>query len=76
MDGDTLLSDGQTFPYSDKDVELVCGSLITIRKGVLQVIHLTVKEFIRSPQKTSGSTCSSLLVNPEFGSLQLTLVCL
>ena len=76
MDGDTLLTDDQTFPYSDKDVELVCGSLVTIRKGFLHVIHLTVKEFIRSPQGRSGSTSSSLLVNPESGSLQLTLVCL
>ena len=76
MDGDTLLSDDQTFPYSDKDVELVCGSLVTIRDGILQVIHLTVKEFIRSPHEKRGSTCSSLLVNPESGNLQLTLVCL
>ena len=76
MDGDTLLTDDQTFPYSDKEVELVCGSLVTIRKGVLQVIHLTVKEFLRSPQEKSGSTSSRLLVNPDTGSLQLTLVCL
>ena len=76
MDGDTLLTDDQTFPYSDKDVELICGSLVTIREGILQVIHLTVKEFIRSPQEKSGSTSSSLLVNSESGSLQLTLVCL
>ena len=40
------------------------------------MIHLTVKEFIRSTQEKSVSTSSSLLVNPESGSLQLTLVCL
>ena len=76
MDGDTLLTDDRSFPYSDKDVELICGSLVTIRKGTLQVIHLTVKEFLKSPQETSGSTFPSLLVKPERGSLQLTLVCL
>lgn len=42
----------------------------------MQVIHLTVKEFIRSPQEKNGFSSSSLLVNPESGSLQLTLVCL
>lgn len=76
MDGDTLLTDDRSFPYSDKDLELICGSLITIREGTLQVIHLTVKEFLRSRHETDGFTSSSLLVNPENGSLQLTLVCL
>ena len=76
MDGDTLLTDDRSFPYSDKDVELICGSLVTIRKGTLQVIHLTVKEFLRSPEDTCISATPSLLVDPEHGSLQLTLVCL
>ena len=76
MDDDTLLTDGQSFPYSDRDLELICGSLVTIRNGIMQVIHLTVKEFIRSPQEKSNTTSSSLLVNPDSGSLQLTLVCL
>ena len=76
MDNDTLLTRDRSFPYADKDLELICGSLVTIRKGVLQVIHLTVKEFLRSPQDKGGSTSPSLLVDSECGSLQLTLVCL
>ena len=40
------------------------------------MIHLTVKEFIRSPQKKNDFPSSSLLVNPASGSLQLTLVSL
>lgn len=76
MDGDTLLSEDRSFPYSDKDIELICGSLVTIRKGTLQVIHLTVKEFLRSRHPTDGSAFSGLLVDPEHGSLRLTLVCL
>ena len=76
MDGDTLLTDDRSFPYSEKDVELICGSLVMIRKGILQVIHLTVKEFLRTPQESSGSNFSGLLINPDHGSLQLTLVCL
>lgn len=76
MDGDTLLADDRSFPYSDKDVELICGSLVTIRTGTLQVIHLTVKEFLRSRHKTDDPIFFSLLVDPDYASLQLTLVCL
>ena len=76
MDGDTLLTEGHTFPYSDKEIELVCGSLVTIRKGTLQVIHLTVKEFLRSRHGSEDSSFSSLLIDPDYGNLQLTLVCL
>lgn len=76
MDGDTLLSEDRSFPYSDKDIELICGSLVTIRKGTLQVIHLTVKEFLRSRHPTDGSAFSGFLVDPGHGSLRLTLVCL
>lgn len=76
MDGDTLLAEDRSFPYSDKDVELICGSLITIREGTLQVIHLTVKEFLRSRHETDDPTFFGLLVDPEHASRQLTLVCL
>lgn len=76
MDGHTLLTDDRSFPYSEKDVELICGSLVIIREGILQVIHLTVKEYLRTPQESSGSKLSGLLINPDHGSLQLTLVCL
>ena len=54
----------------------MCGSLLTIRKGTLQVIHLTVKEFLTSRHKLDGSGFSSLLIDPDVGNLQLTLVCL
>lgn len=40
------------------------------------MVHLTVKEFLRSRHRTDGPAFSSLLVDPEKGSLQLTLVCL
>ena len=71
IEGDTLL-----FEYADKDIELVCGSLVTVRQGTLQVIHLTVKEFLTSTHGPTYSTYSDLLVNPAKASSQLTLVCL
>ena len=33
--------------YSEKDIELVCGSLVTTRNGVLQLIHLSTKEILQ-----------------------------
>ena len=57
-------------------MELTCGSLVTVRKGSLQVIHLTVKEFLRSKDGSKASGFSDLLVDPGCASLQLTLVCL
>ena len=76
LEGDKLLSDGQSFPYSDKDIELVCGSLVVVRNGTLQVIHLTVKEYLGSLHESESSPYSELLVDPGNASLQLTLVCL
>ena len=71
-----MLSDDQSFPFSDKEIELVCGSLVTIRKGRLQVIHLTVKEFLMAPHEPGASLYADLLVDPEKANLALTLVCL
>ena len=71
IEGDTLLSE-----YADKDIELVCGSLVTVRQGTLQTIHLTVKEFLTSTHGPTCSTYSDLLVDPAIASSHLTLVCL
>ena len=71
IEGDTLL-----FEYADKDIELVCGSLVTVRQGILQTIHLTVKEFLTSTHGPTYSTYSDLLVDPAKASSHLTLVCL
>ena len=71
IEGDTLL-----FEYADKDIELVCGSLITVRHGTLQVIHLTVKEFLTSAHGPESSNYCDLLIDPGKASLHLTLACL
>ena len=71
IEGDILL-----FEYADKDIELVCGSLVTIRQGTLQVVHLTVKEFLISAHGPSDSTYSDLLIDPAQASFHLTLACL
>ena len=71
IEGDTLL-----FEYAEKDIELVCGSLVTVRQGTLQVIHLTVKEFLTAPHEPKSSTYCDLLIDPAKASLSLTLACL
>lgn len=72
-EGQTLLSADGSFPYSNKDIELVCGSLVTIRNGTLQVVHLTVKQYIKSPP---GPTSLRLLAETKGANLRLTLACL
>ena len=71
VEGDTLLSE-----YAERDIELICGSLVTIRQETLQVIHLTVKEFLTSTPGPQHATYSDLLIDPAKASLQLTLACL
>ena len=72
-EGHSLLSTDGSFPYSNKDIELVCGSLVTVRNETLQIVHLTVKQYIQSP---SGPTTLRLLTETKGASLQSTLACL
>ena len=73
IEGHSLLSADGSFPYSDKDIELVCGSLVTVRNETLQVVHLTVKQYINYE---STRTTLDLLAETKDASLKLTLVCL
>ena len=71
IEEDTLLLE-----HADKDIELVCGSLVIVRQGTLQVIHLTVKEFLTTTHGPEYSTFSDLLIDLAKASSHLTLVCL
>lgn len=74
MDGLQSIADEQSFPYADKEIESACGSLLTIRGGTVQVIHLTVKEFLMT--SSTDDSYKQLLVDPATASLQLTKVSL
>ena len=77
MEGHTLLTGEQLSPYANKDIELVCGSLLTVRDETIQVSHLTVKEFLEKTALTDATdSYAQILVDPTSASLQLTLVCL
>ncbi len=43
--GLTLLSDGD-FPYTDRDIEDMCGSLISVRHRQIQTVHQSTKEYL------------------------------
>ena len=67
-----MTADG-SFPYSDKDIELVCGSLVIVRNETLQVVHLTVKQFVNLE---SSRITLRVLAETKDANLKLTLVCL
>lgn len=73
-EGHSLLCADGSFPYSNKDIELICGSLVHIRHGTLQVVHLTVKEYIQSCCSEFDSSCLS--IETQNASSRLAMVCL
>ena len=74
--GHTLLSDGE-FPYADKDIEDMCGSLITIRQGQVQTVHQSTKEhLVGLSEDHRRSQGLSILPTSVDTSLQLASVCL
>ena len=74
--GHTLLSDGE-FPYTDKDIESMCGSLISIWHGQIQTVHQSTKEYlVRLGEDRALSQDLSILPTSVDTSLQLTSVCL
>lgn len=74
--GHTLLSDGE-FPYADKDIENMCGSLISIRHGQIQTVHQSTKQhLIGLSEEHRLSHGLSILPTSLDTSLQLVSVCL
>jgi hypothetical protein len=35
--------------YTERDIELACGSLLTVRSGTVQLIHLSARDFLQNP---------------------------
>lgn len=66
----------QSFQYAEKEIEKACGSLLTSHEGTIQVIHLTVKEFMMNVTSRTNNSYKQLLVDPAAASLQLSLVSL
>ena len=43
----------QNLLCSDRDVESICGSLVTVKKQIIELIHLSAKEFLLVPAGAS-----------------------
>ena len=74
--GHTLLSDGE-FPYADKDIENMCGSLVSIRHGQIQTVHQSTKEYLVDLGE-DRRLCQGLVILPTSvdTSLGLASICL
>ncbi|MCJ1423804.1 Serine active site containing protein 1 [Sticta canariensis] len=76
LEGQILLSSGE-FPYAEKDIELMCGSLISIRDGQIRTVHQSTKGYLigmSSDQRLSMDR--AILPNSIETSLQIASVCL
>lgn len=53
--------------YTESDMAYICGSLITVRRGALELVHLSAKEFLQTLQPSCelGPKLSSFRVDPE-----------
>lgn len=67
----------QAFLFTERDIELACGSLLTIRSGTVQLIHLSAQEFLQSPSIRLGidKVLHPYLVDIPTTSLQITSQC-
>ena len=74
VEGDDLLSEDNSIPYADKDFSLISGSLLDVSDGTLQVIHLTVKDFLIS--QSSNQRYPALPATRSDASRTITTVCL
>lgn len=45
----------QNFLCSAQELKMVCGTLVTVKDGIIQLIHLSTKEFLLDPTRTSNS---------------------
>ncbi|KAL8969768.1 MAG: hypothetical protein Q9197_004170 [Variospora fuerteventurae] len=74
--GHTLLSDGE-FPYADKDIENMCGSLVSIRHGQIQTVHQSTKEYLVGlGEDWRPSQALAILPTSVDTTLQLASICL
>jgi hypothetical protein len=78
LEGHTLLFDDVHFPYSEKDIEAMCGSLVVIRDGQVELAHYTVKNFFMNTSRgVKCHTGSDVCIFPDFpqASYYLAKVC-
>ena len=76
FEGQVLLSNGE-FPYAEKDIELMCGSLISVRDGQIRTVHQSTKGYLIGMSGDKRlSMDRAILPNSIETSLQIVSVCL
>ena len=70
-------SENDDLLYSEKDLELICGSLVTTRNGVLRLIHLSTKEILQEkPDGTSSEdSCWPFYIDVRKSGPRIALLC-
>jgi hypothetical protein len=78
LEGQTLLYHESEFPFSERDIEILCGDLVIIQNGILLPSHYTFKNYIRelneAPETSEDSGSLSTLTGMSV-SLDLAKVC-
>ncbi|KAI4264650.1 MAG: hypothetical protein L6R42_000248 [Xanthoria sp. 1 TBL-2021] len=62
---------------STRELELVCGSLVTVKDGIIQLIHLSTKEFLVDQKSASnaGPDLQAFFVQTQDDSAVLSGIC-
>ncbi|KAI4090072.1 MAG: hypothetical protein LQ339_008446 [Xanthoria mediterranea] len=69
--------DTQHLLCSTRELELVCGSLVTVKEGIIQLIHLSTKEFLIDQKRASdlGQDLRAFFVRAQDDSALLSGIC-
>lgn len=67
----------RAFLYTERDIELACGSLLIVRSGTVQLIHLSAKDFLqKNPSNLSiDDKLQEYLVDVPVASLRIASQC-
>ena len=67
-----------TLLYGRKDIELVCGSLVTVNEDSIRLIHLSTRDYLRSSADAIGlkSPLDKFLVDVPLVQNRIALTCL
>lgn len=67
-----------TLLYGRKDIELVCGSLVTVNEDSIRLIHLSTRDYLRSSAEAIGleAPLNEFLVDVSLTQNHIALTCL
>lgn len=67
-----------TLLYGRKDIELVCGSLVTVNEDSIRLIHLSTRDYLRSSSEDIGlkPPLDNFLVDVPLAQNRIALTCL